>query len=635
MQAFAGCLRMGRDEAPDAPRLAAALVREGEPSSAELGPLAVAWTSRARARVGGTLCLIDGRPRVEALAAELELDPSTPVAELLAVGYRALGDAVVERLAGEFTVLVWDGERAEGVLARDRTGARPLFVAQRGGDLLFASEVRVLLAALPAVPPPDPTAMTYWLARTTVRDPRTLYVGIERVPPGHLIRLDVRGWLQRSYWRPRFAEPREAGPEEAAAEIRAQLDQAVEHSLVGAHSPAVMLSGGLDSAAVAASAASVGPRRSLVTYSCLFPDHAEIDEAAQIHAVRERLGLQGVEAHFHGGSALAAAAEFIREWALPSASPNLFVWLPLLRRAAADGVDVMLDGEGGDELFGCAQYLIADRLRAGRGMAAIRVARRLPGMGGRPPRRWVRRALVEYGLRAALPAALHEGLRRARGAGRAAPSWVSADTAVVHRAAHDPWAWKRVPGPRWWAELAHVLTAGSDSLGAADQLRREGRMAGVELRHPLRDPDLIELMLSLPPELGFDPRLDRPLARRALAGALPEATLEDPGKPTFDALLTRALTGPDDSRLRELIAQPHPDLARRVRGDMVAAIVDSPAHARPPGWSAGLWRLATLELWLRHLEDPRDGVAAFERCAPAEHTFSVVGVPSRQMRERA
>jgi asparagine synthetase B (glutamine-hydrolysing) len=266
-----------------------------------------------------------------------------------------------------------------------------------------------------------------------------------------------------------------------------------------------------------------------------------------------------------------------------------------MRRAAADGVDVMLDGEGGDELFGCARYLVADRLRSGGPAAGLRIARRLPGMGARPRARWLARALLTYGVRGALPPALHEPLRSARGRS-GGPAW------LAEPLDHDErWSWKRLDGPRWWAQLAHMLTA--DSLGAVDHHRRSGVLDGVELRHPLYDPELVDLVLSLPPELGFDPVLDRPLARRALARDLPADFLATVDKPFFGELLGGALArDPDRHAVRELLARPHPGLARHLRAGALAS-GGEPAGgdgAPSPLGAPALWRVAVLELWLRH-----------------------------------
>ena len=592
--------------------LEAALSRDGPAVSAGAGALAVAWTGAAglsEPGPRGALCVVDGRPLTAALAAELRCDPATPAEVLVAAAWPRLGERLLELLDGEFALVVWDAKRGRGLLARDRLGSRPLFLSEAGGALLFASEVRNLLPLLPARPAPDTVALANWLGRTPPGS-RTLYRGIERLPSAHAVVLGENGWSMRAYWRPRHRPPRQLTPADAASEVRAALGRAVERALAGARTPAVMLSGGLDSAAVAAEAQTRAP----VAYSVVFPEDGAVDESARIAATRDRLGLDWVEATFRGGGALLPAIEFQREWELPSATPNLFIWLPLLRQAAADGIDVLLDGEGGDELFGCARYLVADRLRAGRPLAALATARRLPGMGARPRLRWLWRALVGYGARGGLPFALHQRARRLR-ARRRMPAWLSDEAMHMQRATDQTWSWKRTPGPRWWAQLAAQLTG--EALGAADQFRRESRLAGVELRHPLRDPELVELMLGVAPELSFDPHLDRPLLRRALEGELPRQVLAHTDKPAFNSLLEAAFHGPDSPALRRLLAAPHPELARLVRRQAVESLVEHPTAAeRPRAWALDMWRLVSIELWLRG-QAGDDVEAAVERERPA------------------
>jgi asparagine synthase (glutamine-hydrolysing) len=561
-----------------------------------------AGAAGGQARADGRIaCAIDGRVRTDALARSLGLDPALAPARLVAEGHRLLGAGVAERLGGEFALAVWDRERGTGLLARDRLGARPLFLAERGGALLFASEVRNLLALLPARPAPDGLALAHWLDRSPAPDGRTLFAGIRALPGGGAVVLEDGRWREARSFRPRPRTPVPLATGEAAAAIRRALGAGVERALAGAERPGLMLSGGLDSAAVAAAAvASPGAARP-VAYSGVFPAHPAVDESDRIARVRERLGLDGVAMALGCGSALDAADEFQRAWELPPVTPNRFVWRPLLERAAADGVDVLLDGEGGDELFGCARYLVADELRRARPLAAVRTARRLPGMGGRPRPRWIGRALLAYGLRGALPHGLHERLRAARGR-RDRPDWLAPDIDGGR------WAWKELPGPRWWAQLASALWG--DRVGAADQARRQAAMHGLAARHPLRDPDLIELVLGLPPELGFDPRLDRPLLRRALAGELPAEALRDTRKPFFNALAQDALGGPDLPRLRELLREPHPELAARLRaGEVGAMLARAGPGGAPPGWEIDLWRVATLELWLTRQADPDAGPA--------------------------
>jgi asparagine synthase (glutamine-hydrolysing) len=128
-------------------------------------------------------------------------------------------------------------------------------------------------------------------------------------------------------------------------------------------------------------------------------------------------------------------------------------------------------------------------------------------------------------------------------------------------------------------------------------------MAGVEPRHPLRDLELIDLVLRLPPELAFDPKLDRPLMRRALVGALPDERLQEERKPAFNSLLARALAGRDAPAVRRFLDDPDPELARGVRLEAVATMLDTPSGSWPATWPLDLWRIVSVEMWLEHRSD--------------------------------
>ena len=274
----------------------------------------------------------------------------------------------------------------------------------------------------------------------------------------------------------------------------------------------------------------------------------------------------------------------------------------------------LLDGEGGDEVLGCAPYLIADRLRRGRLRAATRLARSLPGMGPAPDPRMVRRALVRFGLRGALPHTLHRALRRWPTRPGGTPAWLAADLAAQHRADEDPWAWKRLRAPRWWAGKAHDLFAGSEELGAADQLRREAASAGLRFAHPYRDQELIELALALPPEPAFDAELDRPLARQAMRGTLPDEVRRGTAKPFFNRFLAEALQA-DLPAIRRLVGSPDAAIRSFVDAEAVISVLDAPASRRRLEWPLDVWRLATLEFWLRTEADAGAMDVLVERAA--------------------
>jgi hypothetical protein len=236
-------------------------------------------------------------------------------------------------------------------------------------------------------------------------------------------------------------------------------------------------------------------------------------------------------------------------------------------------------------------------------------------MGPTPTPRLIRRALVQFGMRGGLPGSLHRGLRRVRGRPSRSPAWLAPDLAALHRADEDPWAWKRTRGPRWWAAKAYELTAGSEALGAADQLRREATSAGLRFAHPYRDRELLELALSLPPELAFDAQLDRRLARDAMRGLLPDLVRDSNHKPFFNGFLTNALEA-DLPLIRRVVDSPDAAIREFVDSDTLRAeVLETRRKDRGRAWPLEMWRVATLECWLRAEEDPRGLDALAERTA--------------------
>lgn len=566
---------------------------------AEAGALAVAC--KAPARVGGVVAALAGRvQRPDALRAEVGVPPDAVVEEALASGYARLGSRLLDHLSGPFALIVWDQERRRGLLAQDQLGGRSLFTCVDGSALLFATEVRLLLALLERRPGPDELALTHHLVDHAVPDGQTLFGGIRRLGGGCLLELSEMGRVERRHWAPRYRPPPAAPRSELAGRLRDELDAAVRDSVRPEGGNAVLLSGGLDSSVVAALAA---PHAPLQAIAAAFAE-PELDETTWAQRVADDVGLQLTTVPIERREPLDAADAYLRAWALPLPVPGIVVESPLIAAGARLGAEVVLDGQGGDELFGAAHFLIADRVRRLRALAAWRLAGRHPWLGASPPTRHVWRVFTSVGLRGALAPGLHERVRRRNPPERYVPAWLRPRFARLYRDSQDPWRWKRLDGPRWWAYLADVLTRGRESADLADYLRRRGLMGGVEARSPLLDVRLVEFALQIPPETNFDPVTSRPLVREAMRGALPAEVLARRDKRDFSALHHRALLAPNNlERIRRLLDERHAavgayvDLRRLHR-----ELLDRPPVVGDPGWrpwAVHLWNVATAELWLR------------------------------------
>jgi hypothetical protein len=212
--------------------------------------------------------------------------------------------------------------------------------------------------------------------------------------------------------------------------------------------------------------------------------------------------------------------------------------------------------------------------------------------------------MLTYGLRGAAPQALHSAVRTLRGPGRYAPDWLRAESAKQYVEARGEWNWKRLAGPRWWAFLSDLLITWRERGGVHDFLRRRAHLAGLESRHPLLDDvDLIDFVLRLPPDLAFDPELNRPFARAAVKGLVPDGIRLRGAKSDFSPLFVEAVSGHDYARAAELLTGRGVEIAAYARPERIQGVLDTPSACRNVSWAWQVWRLATTECWLRSQSD--------------------------------
>ncbi len=602
MPAFAGLIdRRGRADA-EADRAARAVSHDGPVRTCAIASLALAWSGDGEP-AGEPLCFLDGHVyNLDSLGDPPDArPPTTPEARLSAL-FRDRGESLLAELRGDFVLVIYDRHRDAGVFGRDQLGGRAVFWHEAGGRLTFASEVRYLLPLLSARPEPDPATLAHWLALSGQPGDHTLYAGVRRLQPAHVLRFGDGPPITRRYWSPHYRPVRKGSRPDQVAGLRAALVEAVQRRCPPTQTTGVLLSGGLDSSTVAALSTDLDrDHRPTRAYSATFPDHPSVDEGPLVDVLCRALGLAGTRLVVRSGSVAAGAIAYIAHWELPPPSPNLFFWLPLLRQAAADGVAVLIDGEGGDELFGLSPYLLADRLRHARPAAALELVRRMPGGGSHLSLSSMWPFVYEFGVKGATPAWLHRATRRWRGARRYTPPWLGPSLRQVFLEADVTAEWKRIPGPRWWAYLVAATTRGMGADVTYDHVRRRAALAGVEARHPLIDVDVIEYVLTLPPELAYDPRHSRPLVREAMEGLLPDEVRLRASKSTFDAVFHDALAGPDLRVARALLRPEDAELGAYVDLDLVAGrlLTAAPPPAARLGWGLELWRLITAECWLR------------------------------------
>jgi asparagine synthase (glutamine-hydrolysing) len=576
----------------------------GEWTEAVDGPLIVSTSGLLARDAEGGMCALDGVvDTLDRLRSDLRYDAEP--AALLLKGWRAWGEGLLDRLDGEFAFVVGHGQRL--LAARDRIGARALFWTVVGGRLHLATEVEPLLGIMPTVPAPDLRAMTLWVSSEEAIEGRTLYSGVRKLRPAHLLRAHVGSTVERRYWRPAYRGTERVSADEAAERVANVITETIQARVPSGARAALMLSGGVDSTTVAGLAGS----RAVGAYSASFPTWPGIDETELVDEVVAALGLRGARVEVGAEGLLAGAVRHIARWKLPPLGWNDFFEHPLLRVAAEDGATVVLTGDGGDEMFGVRGLLLADRLRSGRPLAGWRLLHQVPGAGDHPPLRALLSWGWDNGIRGALPAGLHAAMRRVVPARR--PFWLRAEAAQTIEG--TLWAWQHHDGPRWWAFLARHVTEGYDGLGLFDHLRRRAAWAGLEDRQVLLAPAVVKLALSLPPELFFDPYLNRMPLRSAVQGRLPDRVRLRPDKAIFNAMVTDNLLG-ELPAIAGVLHNLSPELADVADPAAVRRLLRDGPEAHPVHpfiWTQQVLRLVTTEIWLRELATPGYADAAVDR----------------------
>ena len=311
--------------------------------------------------------------------------------EVILAGVATEGIQFIDRLVGQFAFAIHDRDSGVTHLVRDRLGVLPLHYAATSGAVVFGSEVKAILPALPHRPSVDLASLDAYLYGRSVPAPDTLYDGIQKLLPGHRAEIQADGAVRVvRYWQPPEADPAaDWDVESATAAVDAGLSAAVDAALVADVPVGSYLSGGVDSSLIVAKVARLRPGHTIHTFAAGFGDHRD-DELHWARLVSDHVGTEHHEVQVD-------ARDFESLWPLltwhrdaPVSEPADIAVYRLAQRAREE-VRVVLSGEGGDELFaGYPKYRAAwavqsaARIPAGlRAGFVRRVEDRLPAALGR------------------------------------------------------------------------------------------------------------------------------------------------------------------------------------------------------------------------------------------------------------
>jgi asparagine synthase (glutamine-hydrolysing) len=523
--------------------------------------------------------------------------------ETIVHAYEEYGEACVDRFRGMFAFAIWDAERERLFLARDRFGKKPLFLARRGDALLFASEIKALLAFPGVDVEVDRQAVWDYLAYRYTPGPATLFSGIEKLAPGSYAVWSKGSLTQSRYYLPpdrqAQAEARMSPKNSVKDPIEvflSSLDESVRIRMVSDVPFGAYLSGGVDSSAVVG----LMTRHSglpVKTFSVGFAQHgySELDHA---RAVSQQFGTEHHELVVSERDLMDALPALVRFRDAPVSEPS-DIPIFLLSREARRSVKMVLTGEGSDEFLGGYPKHVYERY-VGRYQA-------LPRM--------LREGLLEplvmslpYRFRRAKTAIVNMNLARATDR---FPRWFGALSPRERDAliAFQPPDGGSDAGSRAGEQFAtdsansalrRILYFDQMSWLPDNLLERGDRMtmaASIEARMPFMDQELAAFVSSLPDCYRVRGFKTKWILRQAMTRLLPARILERP-KVGFRVPVNEWFRGPMRDFLYNHLTGPD----SRTRGYYREAALSKLMAEHVNGHQNHeklLWSLLNLELWHR------------------------------------
>ena len=516
--------------------------------------------------------------------------------EVLVHLYEDLGPRMLTRLQGMFAFAIWDANTGKLLLARDRTGMKPLNYMVLPQGLVFCSELRSLWRHCADRLRISPGAVMQYLAFGYVPHPATIFDGVFKLSPGHFLEWTrQKGAEVRRYWTPPRPEVGAMDETEVVETLRAKLDSAVASHLEAEVPLGAFLSGGLDSSTVVALMTRHASTR-VRTFSIGFAEE-EYDESAGARAVAAELGTDhtslvlkpDVEDTFE-----AIAGMFDEPFGDSSAIPTF-----LVSQLARQSVTVALSGDGGDELFGgYTRY----RETLGHGPPEGGVVRNMLSILGRamPHMFPGRNRLVDIGRSrwGRYAATIVEPLRLDEG-GIACADTPGADV-YINDQLRD-----RIPPDLNEDFAAAMMQVDLETYLPGDILTKVDRASmavSLEARVPLLDTELVDFALRIPGRLRVTAGESKRIFRRAIEGIVPKSVLARPKK-GFAIPLGRWFRGPLRHRI-ESLRNPSADLREYIDTRATRRLVFEHVIRRRDH-SALLWRLIVLDSWLAALRQGR------------------------------
>jgi len=525
--------------------------------------------------------------------------------EVLLQLYESVGERCLERLQGMFAFALWDAGERRLWLVRDRLGIKPLYYSWNGDVLVFGSEPKALLEYPGFSREIDERAVDRFLTFGYIPSPLTIYRDMAKLEAGQMLSLDERGLTKTVYWDLDFQKNGHESGDELADLVRCALRSAVQGQLGSDVPIGTLLSGGIDSTAVLGFMSEV-LEEEIPAFTATFPDDKDED---RIYA---EMAADAFGAPWHETEVGTPTPElldrlawhFDEPFADPSAVPTFLVC-----EAARTRVTVCLSGDGGDESFGgYRRYRTNETRRAirrfvpeGGGAAFLRTAARFAPGGS-----WLPKPLrVGPLLQSAAEPPMASYAAEMSVCGRTSKTALYRGSFTSTLEGFDPLAPVAdcfARSSQWdsTAQLQYTDFKTYLADGILTKVDRASMAHGLEVRVPLLDHKLVELLASLPSSWKVSPASGKRLLKRSLRRIVP-APIRGRRKRGFSPPVDRWLAAESGERLARRIFHGNPYVERFFEIDSLRKAWSDP-HTSPRCGTRLKWSILVLETWGRRFQ---------------------------------
>jgi asparagine synthase (glutamine-hydrolysing) len=544
------------------------------------------------------------------LGRELRLSSGISTENLIAAAYLRWGEDCPAHLEGDFAFALWDAREQCLLCARDQAGVRPFYYIQNGRVLHFAQSPGALMRAMGKRPSLREAAIADYLFGRVIETKGTFFSGIERLESGHVLVLRAGKLTLRRYYELRPAAP--AG-KDVREEFRHLLDEAVRKRAGGLERVGALLSGGLDSSAIACllrDQQQAGGNGNVPVFSMVFREPERSNERPFVDNVLAGGGFSSQVLELDGYRPLEQLGALLEACDGPTHAPNLACLRHVVNAAAASGVGVLLDGHGGDEVVSHGYGLLGELAARGAWFRLWREARAAADNYGYSSLALTRRvASRQNGLDAKLVARLLAPFDQAPQTSDHGPAHLLTRDFIDRSDLRERLRSFALPEAATGEQDQHRAVLTSPLQPYAFEVHAAFyRSMGVEARYPFWDRRLVEFCLALPASEKLSGGWSRLVLRRAMAGIVPEQVLARRDKLDFTVHLARGLVVHHRDQIEALFAQS-PGSVLTDYCDLGAAHTAFATICADPDGAPGrqvqmVWRAVALGMWLEMLRAP-------------------------------